>query len=126
MASPEECGELLSHITPIHSLLHILPDKSSHQPVYLLQTHNSLKTAFESKAQYFHSFLSLSIQPSHSHDASLCMSEMPKFINQGLLLRFHPFFTFLTKAVLLFPFVILQPHSETDEASNTLFFHRFT
>lgn len=44
------------------------------------------RLGFESKAQRFCAFLSLSIHLSHSHDASLCMTEMPEFIIHGLLL----------------------------------------
>ena len=71
---------------PTHTLPRVLPDNSMHPPLGLLQTHNSLRFGFESKAQIFPSFLSLSI-PHIQTIPPFFMTEMPNFIIHKLLLR---------------------------------------
>lgn len=82
-----------------------------------------LRLGFEKEAQHFCSFLSLQIHPStftqwlllHDRDAWVHYPQLP--------LNEISSFTFSTKAVLLFTFVILQPLCETDEASSMFHFH---
>jgi len=62
--------ELLSDTTKIHTLLCILPDNSIHQPVSLLQTHNSLQAWFWKQGSKI-PFSSEPVDSSHSHGASV-------------------------------------------------------
>lgn len=61
----------------------------------------------------------------HIHTMPPCAwQRCPSSLSTGCCwVRFHPFFTVLTKAVLLSSFVIFQPLSETDEASSMFYFH---
>lgn len=84
--------------------------------------HNSHKACFWKQVSKF-LFFSEAVNPSHSHNTSFCMTEMPKFIIHRLLLSKISSFTFSTKAILLFTFVILKLLSETDEAPSMFYFH---
>lgn len=85
----------------IHTLALPSPDNSIHQHFCLLQNHNSHKACFWKQVSKF-LFFSESVNPSHSHNTSFCMTEMPKFIIHRLLLSKISSFTFSTKAVLLY------------------------
>lgn len=80
----------------------------------------------ESKAQNFCSCLSLSIPYIHTIPP-FTGQRCPSSLSTGCcLVRFHPFFTFSTTAVLPFTFVILQPLCETDETHRMFYFHNIS